>query len=235
MPQISVCIASYNGEKYIKEQLESILNQIGENDEVVISDDASTDKTILIIESFNDKRIHLYKNSIKFENHNLNFENALRYSSGDNIFLSDQDDVWIDNKIDKMIQELKSSDLVLSDYQLVDVNLCHINGIKVKKNNLSIWNVFYKNPYMGCCMAFNRNVLTRCLPFYNKIPMHDMWIGLIASLYFKTKYIPDKLILHRRHGRNVSFTSMKSQNTFYQKIIYRINLFQALIYACFKR
>ena len=75
---ISVCMATYNGEKYIKEQLSSILSQLSEKDEIIVSDDSSTDKTVEIIESFQDKRIKILKNN-KFRQPNLNFENALKY------------------------------------------------------------------------------------------------------------------------------------------------------------
>jgi len=88
---ISVCIATYNGEKYIKEQLDSIINQLDKNDEIIISDDGSSDNTIKIIESYKDGRIVLYKNS--FKNVVLNFEFAIDKSKGDYIFLSDQDDI----------------------------------------------------------------------------------------------------------------------------------------------
>ena len=89
---ISVCMATYNGEKYIEEQLKSILSQLGENDEVIVSDDSSTDNTLAIVESFNDVRIKIFPNN-KFHSPIFNFENALKQATGDYIFLSDQDDV----------------------------------------------------------------------------------------------------------------------------------------------
>ena len=96
---ISVCIATYNGEKYIKQQLLSILKQIKVNDEIIISDDHSTDKTFNIIKSFNDTRIKFFLNN-KGKGYTRNFENALEKAHGDIIFLSDQDDIWIDNKVE---------------------------------------------------------------------------------------------------------------------------------------
>lgn len=94
---ISVCMAAYNGEKYIKDQLSSILKQIGPNDEVVISDDGSKDKTKNIVDSLNDTRIRYVENRNK-HGFTHNFENALRLAQGDYIFLADQDDIWLDNK-----------------------------------------------------------------------------------------------------------------------------------------
>src|SRR5690606_26359089 len=95
--KISVCMATYNGENHIEEQLESILKQLKDNDEVIISDDGYSDKTIELIKGFNDPRIKLFLNS--FRNIILNFEFALSKATGDFIFLSDQDDIWYDNKV----------------------------------------------------------------------------------------------------------------------------------------
>ena len=108
-PKISVCIATYNGEKYIKEQLESIIHQLGEYDEIIISDDGSNDKTIQIIENFKDTRIKIFNHSpnrktkYKFDLTTRNIENALSKAKGDFIFLADQDDIWIKNKVEKLI------------------------------------------------------------------------------------------------------------------------------------
>jgi glycosyltransferase involved in cell wall biosynthesis len=119
MHKISVCMATRNGEKYIKQQLSSILKQLSKNDEVIISDDSSTDNTIDIIKSFEDKRIKIYANN-KFYSPVYNFENALLRSTGDIIFLSDQDDIWEDKKIRVMYELLKRYDLVVSDCTIID-------------------------------------------------------------------------------------------------------------------
>ena len=99
---ISVCMASYNGEKYIKEQIDSILKQLSDEDELVISDDGSTDNTLSVIQSIHDKRIKLIHNQGE-HGYSRNFENALKNSKGDYIFLSDQDDVWKDNKVETIL------------------------------------------------------------------------------------------------------------------------------------
>ena len=101
--RVSVAMATYNGEKYLKEQIESILCNLNENDELVISDDGSTDNTKIIIENFqkNDKRIKLFdgpKNGVK-----QNFNNAIEKCQGEYIFLADQDDVWLEGKVEKVL------------------------------------------------------------------------------------------------------------------------------------
>ena len=97
MSMNSVCMASFNGERYIKEQIDSILLQIGEDDELIISDDGSTDQTVDVICSYRDDRIKFVRN---VNRHGCigNFENALRVASGDFIFLADQDDIWLSDK-----------------------------------------------------------------------------------------------------------------------------------------
>ena len=128
---ISVCIASHNGEKYIKEQVDSILCQIGSDDEVVISDDGSTDKTLAILEAYNDPRIKVFryvhpcKYRYNFDYATHNFENALHHAKEDIIFLADQDDVWLPDKVEKVKAAFYDKEVmaVLHDAKIVDENL----------------------------------------------------------------------------------------------------------------
>jgi hypothetical protein len=129
-----------------------------------------------------------------------------------------------------MLQTLCSADLVLSDFVLIDEKSKIIEG-RHKKNRRNVtfpYNLI-NTPFMGCCMAFRKNVLIETLPFPKLIPMHDMWIGIIASLFFKVKYIDDKLLLRRLHGHNTSFEDGKSTNSLYQKIKIRLTLIRVLI------
>jgi glycosyltransferase involved in cell wall biosynthesis len=225
---ISVCIATYNGEKYIKEQLESILSQLGEDDEVVISDDYSTDSTIDIINRISDKRIGLYANNIKRKAYHpaiSNFENALNHAQGDYIFLSDQDDLWLDNKVSKTLYFLQRFDMVVSDCFVIDEYGNEIVNSFFKFNNSKkglIVNLM-KNNYIGCCMAFKRKILEKALPFPKDIPLHDLWLGFVAELFFKTTFISEKLIQYRRHAFVSSCTMGKSKNSFIKKVEFRMN------------
>ena len=116
---ISVCMSTYNGEQFIFKQLDSILSQIGLNDEVIISDDGSKDNTINIIKSFNDKRIKLFFRK-KTPSLVRNFENAIQKAVGEYIFLADQDDIWIKNKVSETLKYLNKYDLVISDCILIN-------------------------------------------------------------------------------------------------------------------
>lgn len=126
---ISVCIATHNGAHYIKEQIGSILCQLGINDEIIISDDGSTDNTIDILLAFNDKRIkiHFYKQPVKSKHSHTyvcrNFENALRYAKGEYIFLADQDDWWMPNKVEKCLEDLIKHTLVVHQAEICNEDL----------------------------------------------------------------------------------------------------------------
>lgn len=233
---ISVCIATYNGAQYISEQLESILVQLTDDDEIVISDDSSMDSTLEIVASFHDSRIKIFPNN-KFHSPVFNFENALKKASGDYIYLCDQDDVWEPDKVNLMLSYLENYDLVVSDCYVTDENLRVITDsfYKLLSPKNGFWNNLLKNHYMGCCMAFRRSVLQKALPFPPKIALHDVWIGLCAEAFFKTKFIPDKLLKYRRHGGNVSFTTEKSSFSIRYRIAYRIYLLKQIILRLFNK
>ncbi len=233
---ISVCIPTYNGEKFIYQQIISILSQINSDDEIIISDDGSTDKTLDIIKSFNDGRLKIfYNNKIKskysFNLTTQNLQNALLKARGEIIFLADQDDVWIDNKIERCINYLKNGyDLILHDCAIVDQNNNLIDKSYFKLNNSTpgIFNNIVKNSYLGCCMAINKKVLNYALPFPKDIP-HDIWIGLIAEEFTKVKFLQEILINYRRHGNNLSASGEKSSNTLLFKIKYRAIILREFI------
>lgn len=205
---ISVCMATYNGEKYITQQLDSILSQISDTDELIISDDGSTDKTIDIIQEYQTK----YKN-IRLLNGprcgvQKNFENALKHVQGDIVFLCDQDDVWVKGKVKACMHEFETKEniLVLHDAYIVDEN-CNVieDSLFAHRGSKSglVKNII-KNSYVGCCMAFRKDLLEHCLPFPDKIEMHDWWIGLVAEKVGKTALINKPYLMYRRHAENVS-------------------------------
>ena len=234
---ISVCIATYNGESFIKKQLFSILNQLSENDEIIISDDGSTDKTLEIIHSMDDDRIKVLHHKKKRIDHrsmshiytSANFENAIKNAKGDYIFLADQDDVWYPEKVEKMIKSLskKENILVVSNFSVIDAHNNIIapvffNKKPIKKN---LFNNLLKAPFFGCCMGFRRELLKYVLPFPKNLILHDNWIGILALYYGNVEYINEPLILYRRHQNNVSQDKGKSKNPLWYKIYYRGTLY----------
>jgi len=230
---ISVCMATYNGEKYIEEQVKSILPQLAENDELIVSDDGSDDKTLDILKNFNDRRIKIFhhnRNEIKIPTYlstksadkfylvARNFENALARAQGDYIFLSDQDDVWLPNKIERVIPYLNEDRLVISDAWIVNSELEKIDKLskyRVYKKG------FFKNIYIkggapqGCVCAFTKNIKNFILPLPKNILTHDFWLSLLTELKFHSLYISEPLVLYRRHYKTVSDTEKSSHSFFY--------------------
>ena len=231
--KISVCIGTLNGGKYIKEQLESIICQLNENDEIIISDNGSIDDTIDIINHINSPLIKLshFKNVIKNNTSKSyaitsNFENALKMATGDYIFLCDQDDIWHPNKVNHCINELQKNkiNLLLHDAQVVNSNKEELmdSYFSISNPNNSLFINLFKNSFLGCCMVFDSKVLEKSLPFPKKLIAHDMWIGFISIYYFKIGIVNRKLIKYRRHNHNASQSSLSSTNNIYFKLAYRI-------------
>lgn len=222
---ISVCIATYNGAQYIKTQVLSILSQLGAKDELVVSDDGSKDDTIRILESFHDERIKIYHNQGR---HGVvsNFENALKYSSGDIIFFSDQDDIWDERKVERCAESLNDVDLVIHNSKVFyeDENHLDEDFFKLRNSGPGYWKNIIKNSFVGSCMAFRKEVKEYVLPFPKHILWHDMWIGLMVEKYGKTKFINDQLLHYRRHGDNASATSEKSTFSRWFQIKYRLQM-----------
>ena len=229
---ISVCIATYNGERFIREQIDSILRQLSSDDEIIVSDDGSTDNTISIINSIDDKRIRVIEGPRK-QSPTSNFECALKASKGDFIFMSDQDDVWKPNKVKICMEWLQRYDCVVSDAEVTDSSLNPLYPslyaiMQVKQGR--IYNTIWKNGYTGCCMAFRRNVLEASLPFPKDIPMHDIWIGNVAAYKYNVKFIPDTLIYFRRHEDTTSCNGKGSKYSIWQQMKFRWSVIKNIIY-----
>ena len=229
---ISVCMATYNGEKFIREQIASILPQLNLEDELIISDDNSSDDTVEIIRSFKDARIQLLHHSpcgVAW-----NFENALKQAKGEYIFLADQDDVWLPGKVDAVMKEFRNGnyDLITTNCTVTDSQL---NVIQEKfytekaPLSFSFTRNFVSNRFLGSCYAFNRRVYNAVMPFPRKVVMHDTWITLYSLLNFSCGYINDSYMLYRRLKDTVSFLGKKNTHSLYFKLAYRGRLLMQLL------
>lgn len=213
--KVDILIATYNGEKYLKEQIESILNQTYKNIQIIISDDCSTDKTREILKEYEkNKKIVVF-----YQEKNLgyvkNFEFLLKQVRSNFYMLSDQDDVWKKEKIEKTIGKLKNEnlDLVFGDLEVVDENLnticesynkyMHLNE-KIKKYIKDYRLQYMYNCITGCTIASKKEWIDKFLPFpiNSKYVIHDYWIGLIIALNGKVGYMEKAYILYRQHGNN---------------------------------
>ena len=228
---ISVCIATYNGERYIRQQIESIVCQLNVDDEIIVSNDGSTDGTLDIVKGIGDKRIKIIEGPGR-KSPILNFECALKASKGDFIFLSDQDDVWKPDKVEICMKWLKTYHCVVSDAEVTDNRLKPLYPslyaiMQVRQGR--IYNTIWKNGYTGCCMAFRRDVVEASLPFPKNIPMHDIWIGNVAAYKYNVIFIPDRLIYFRRHENTISCNGKGSKFTIWQQMKFRLNIIKNII------
>ena len=224
----SIAMTTYNGEKYLQEQLDSFCIQTVLPGELVVVDDCSNDKTIDILTKFKEKApfpVKIIQNTQNIGSkhqfaYSKNFDTAIRNCNNDIVFLSDQDDIWMPTKVEELVKLLKIYDCVVSDAVVVDKNKNVISTSFMELNNSKsgLINNIIKNGFLGCCMAFNRKILDRALPFPVPIPMHDTWIGLIAEKYGKTYFIRKPLICYRRHGENASPTAEKSRYSLLRKL-----------------
>ncbi|QUO33450.1 glycosyltransferase family 2 protein [Faecalicatena sp. Marseille-Q4148] len=209
--RISVAVVTYNGVRYLEQQLVSILNQLGEEDEVVISDDGSNDGTIDLIRSFQktDSRIRLISGPGKGVKKNV--EHALLHTRGKYIFLADQDDIWIDTKVETVLNCFREK------HCMVVIHDAHVfagenpeefmmdSFFDFRNAGAGVVKNIVKNSYIGCCMAFRRELLETVIPIPSRIEMHDQWIGVLGdALFGESCFYRKPLLLYRRHGENQS-------------------------------
>ena len=212
--QIDILLATYNGEKYIREQIESILNQSYKNIKLIISDDCSKDNTINILKEYEkkDNRIKLY---IQKENVGVvkNIEFLLNKIESDLYMLSDQDDVWLSEKVEKTYETLKNNnaDFVFGDLEVVDKTLNTIyssfGDFMLLNRKIDKYINTDKLNYLcvtGCTVLSKKSLVKKILPLpvISKYLIHDHWIGLISSLNGKMVYMHEKYIKYRQHGNN---------------------------------
>ena len=212
---IDVLMATYNGEKYLKEQIESILNQTYDNIRLVISDDCSKDGTKDILKQYEkDSRIEIHYHE-KNQGYIKNFEYLLKQVKNEIYMLSDQDDVWMPEKIEKSYEVLikNNADLVFGDLEVVNENLETIypsfNKFMLLERKINKYIGSYKVNYLyncvtGCTVMSKAKWIEKILPIPtdSKYLIHDHWIGLIIALDGKMAYIPEKYIKYRQHGNN---------------------------------
>lgn len=236
---ISVCLASYNGQNYINIQIDSILNQLSTYDELIIVDDCSSDNTVDIIKNINDNRIKLYinKNNI---GHVKSFEKALELSNGEIIFLSDQDDFWLNGRIDYMTKLLDASNsalLILTNYyttneQSVFQNKVMPSFFKKTDRFVNIIRIFTgSSNYYGSMMALKRDLVHLSLPFPHFVKAHDLHLALSANIFGEVIQVNDVYTLRTITGSNLS----SSNRSILQKILFRIYLFRSLLSLSFKK
>lgn len=239
MDNIKVCIllASYNGDKFIKQQIESIVNQTFTNWKLIIRDDGSTDSTISIINSFSlsDKRIELMFDNDKNLGAFGNFYRLTEYANlnykPDYLLYSDQDDFWFKDKIEILLQTIRDFEnsempipiLVHSNYQLSDQNLKPILKNNTRDNfdkmnrQSTFYNLIFQNNIYGCTSIVNKLLINKSLEEYVSCDNYDHWMALNASHYGAIFYLNKKLMFYRQHYANVT-GSYLTRVPYYKKI-----------------
>lgn len=234
----SVCIATYNGERFLKEQLDSILIQLKPEDELIIVDDASRDNTVNLIKNYHDNRIKLYVNK-QNRGVNYSFSQAISEAQGEYLFLSDQDDIWPSGRIEVMLIGFVQSRALLlsSNFISIDAEGNNLEGYsncvepvdsqKYLKNILSIY--LGKRNYFGCTMAFSKKLRKIILPFPSYIESHDLWIAIAGNLLCSNHHLKDITLLHRIHGNNVSVIKRCLHKKLWSRFIFSVSIVHLLM------
>jgi len=217
---IDILLAAYNGEEYLKEQIDSILCQSYDRWNLIIRDDGSGDNTPEIIRNYSNKYSHKIKLlDIPDRNRGIkrNFSILLEHSSSDYIMFCDQDDLWLPEKIEitykkmKELETLHGKDLPLlihGDLKVADKNLKILSPSFWQYQKLNprtgfeLNRLIVQNVITGCTLMINKKLKDLLLPVPDEAVMYDWWTGLVACAFGKMAYITDPLILYRQHGRN---------------------------------
>jgi glycosyltransferase involved in cell wall biosynthesis len=203
-------MATYNGERFVEEQVRSILDQLALGDEVVIVDDASSDSTVAIIQSIGDPRVHLSVHSTNV-GYTATFEEALSLASGAYIFLSDQDDVWVPGRVDAMLDALCASQLVVGNCKHFGGELTPFLRLRLRSSESShyvrnlIGILVGYRLHWGSAMGIRAEFRRIALPFpKGTVESHDQWLALAANVLRDVSYLDEDVVLHRLHGGNVT-------------------------------
>ena len=215
---ISIAMTTYNGEKYLREQLDSILNQTYKDFELIICDDCSTDSTVQIIKSYIDPRIKLFINE-KNLGFKKNFEKAIKLCTGEYIALSDQDDIWENNKLELCINNIGEHDLICTNSEIINSenisqNYTMKDVLKIKKIPNDQYKIFshliLTNFVQGSTILAKRDFILSTLPIPSNFQFHDHWFGIIASINNGVKYLDISTLKYRKHENQITTNTVEN-------------------------
>lgn len=212
---VSIALATYNGERFLKEQLDSILEQTYNNIEIIVCDDCSTDSTPRILEEYQKKdsrlKIYINKKNLGFKK---NFEKCISLCKGNFIALSDQDDVWTKDHVECLVSNIGESDLICGNAYLVNTNLqdsgnnlYNLYDIDFLPETKEDWFFYliHHGIIQGACTLFKKDLLQKALPIPDSVKFHDYWLSLVAAANQGVKYLPENCLLYyRQHENNVT-------------------------------
>ncbi len=215
---IDILLATYNGEEYIGQQLDSLLNQTYKDIRILIHDDCSKDQTVSVVKEYVKKypnQITLLEDQVHCGSAQKNFMHIAKSSTADYVMFCDQDDFWLPEKVEKTLNEMKRIEaqsgknipiLVFCDYKAVDGNLQDLDfneaHNQIAKYKLNFSNLLVQNYVTGCTMMINRVLCQMMGDYDSRILMHDWWLALLASSCGRISHFSEPLILYRQHGDN---------------------------------
>ena len=239
---VSVCMATYNGAKYVSRQLRSILDQLADDDEVIVVDDCSTDGTVEVVKQLGDRRIAVHVND-RNRGEVFSFGRAMQLAKNDFVFLSDQDDIWMPGRVSLMQRRLVEAEasVVSSNFKWIAANEDPIevsyDGVASgdsRRHLKNIVDIFIgKTNYYGCAMALRREFVPTIVPIPRFVESHDLWIALASNLAGSNVHIDDSTLLKRKHGSNV--TSTISTRSLFRKLKSRMVFAMSLVVLCDRR
>lgn len=215
---VDILLATYNGEKYLKEQLDSIFCQTYKDWQIIVIDDCSVDKTCSIIMEYQKRypnKIQFYRNNENSGSPASNFFKLLEMSTSKYAMFCDQDDVWLSNKIDvtmNVMKKLESGNerlpvLVHTDLKVVDSKLNVLSDSmfryqKLNSNAKILRELIVQNNVTGCTVMLNRELASMCCDIPSNVIMHDWWVALIAAAFGKIGFVNESTMLYRQHESN---------------------------------
>lgn len=214
--KISVVMTTYNGEKYLEQQILSILNQTLKPVEIIVCDDRSTDNTVAILEKYQQQQSLKYFINQERLGHVRNFKKAVSLASpGNYVALADQDDEWLPEKLEKSASLLQKFDTVIEPCMIyTDLYLVNADGSLINPSfrnergqhryDLNLESLLFNNFVTGCTTLFNPELARRFSEFPDDIPYHDAWMALVSLTFGRAQHLPESLIRYRKHSNNVS-------------------------------
>ena len=239
IPLISVALCTYNGQEFLSEQLSTILSQSYDHLEVIVCDDGSTDRTLQIVKDFaaKDPRVKWYQN-LKNLGFNKNFEKAISLTSGEFIAISDQDDIWEVDKIQRLYDNIQTNLLIFSNSSLMDDSGTLLEDQLL--SNFSLQDKSFKayllhNYTTGHTCLFRREFLDFILPL-PAVGYYDWWMGFIALYHQKITFLDQPLTRHRVHAGSVIQTVFSDEKAKSQKDLFNtdLNIRQLQVFLAYK-
>jgi len=239
-PNVSICMATFNGARYLREQLASILAQMEEGDELIVVDDASQDGTLDIVRSYRDRRVNVYANEVNL-GHVGSFSRALQQSRHPWLVLADQDDIWAEGRLAIMCAALARPGvwLVTGNARFIDAAGAAIapaypdlDPADSTRHGNNILRIFTGRAfYYGCNMAFSRELARLALPIPGYVESHDLWLAMAANLAGANLHLGEVLLYRRIHGGNVT----SSTRPLWRKLKSRVIFLRSLLHLAWRR